>query len=290
MNIRREKLWPNELLYWRLMTTAQIQEYCTNVPEEKRLILVVWGVIESHGAVLPTASDQLTSAVVTDAVAMRLYREKGIQPIILDIFKDIGAPSATWEYPGSLGYASHPVSVIPSIWVQTLRRLFDDGFTNVYLVNGDGGNWQSHWAQLKWLPEINELLAKGMKFEGSNWDQDGRLPGIHGGTLAMAIQKWMADLAPEEIRLSALRHGLLGPDESRLPKEAHDNSEFEKPPLVHTYWARHPKQKYRLGMLDFNPKWYKELLSGKSDPTLESEIEYLIGTVYERVLAMMDSK
>src|SRR3989344_1915496 len=87
-----------ELLYWQRLSSTELSAYLLKTPEEKRLVLIVWGVIESHGPYLAMASDSHLAALAADKVASRLFKEHGIQPVIFDGWKDVGSLSATRSF------------------------------------------------------------------------------------------------------------------------------------------------------------------------------------------------
>ena len=97
MVITPEKLWPPEILYWSRMGSKDFSEFIKETPVNKRLVLIVWGVLEAHGPRLPVATDSHLASIAADQIAIRLIREHTIQPIIFNSFIDVGSPSATWE-------------------------------------------------------------------------------------------------------------------------------------------------------------------------------------------------
>lgn len=183
LKITPENLWPNWLLYWTRMSSKDISDYVASTPKEKRLVLIVWGTIESHGPLMPVANDSHLAALAADEVARQLHEQHGVTPIIFDGFINVGSPSATWEFPGAIGYTASPIPTIQTIWEQTLRRMVREGFRKFFVVNGDGGNWLNHWPQLKWDSEVIRDLVKNdhVILWGSNWDQEGGEPYVHAG-------------------------------------------------------------------------------------------------------------
>lgn len=277
MNI--DTVWPKDLLYWRRMGSKDISDYVANTPPEKRLILIVWGVLESHGPSLGVGSDSMLSALAADEVARRLY-EEGIQPIVFDGWKDVGSRSATWKFPGAVGFHSS-IPVIREIWEQTLTRMFEEGFTKFFLVNGDGGNWMNHWYGLKWdSPVIRSLTEKGMQLEGGNWDQEGGAPYMHGGTHEHALTTWACKHAPEHIQLSAIRHGLKAPDEAVLATlDGVDYRFLEDEPFRATDWSAYKDQPHLRSVTEFSLQQYKELATGPIEGDFDAKIEHLLKKV-----------
>lgn len=256
-----QQVWPESLLYFRQMSSSAISSYVNDVPAEQQLMLFVWGVVEAYGK-QPLGADTMMAAVTTDRVALRLREQHGLQPIVFDIFKDIGCPSATWDFPGSIGFTASPVPILLAIWEQTIARLLYDGFRRFYVVNGDGGNKLSHWGSLMWHPPIRERVRdlKGI-FDGSGWDEDLGVPGYHGGTLPMALMKWMIEFAPDDVRFSALRHGLKAPpDDALVELDGLDMTFIEQPPHVFHYWSEHPEQQKLRAIEEFDLTQYKAWL------------------------------
>ena len=287
-----EKLWPPELLYWRRMGSKEITDYVESTPIDKRLILVVWGVLESHGPHLPVANDSHMASIAADKVAHALVHEHNIQPIIFNGFMDVGSPSATWEFPGAIGYSSHPVPVIQEIWEQTLVRMEREGFKKFFVVNGDGGNWLNHWPRLKWDSGVIRGLNKhnGLILEGANWDQEGGKPFLHGADLEHAFIKWACDFAPEFERMSALRHGFKPSPEETLEKLNGAKLGFlEDEPYRLTDWSQYEGQDTLLGVVEFSLKRYKDLLynpngSPRAEGGIQADFGAKIAKLMEKVL------
>lgn len=259
MNI--DTVWPKELLYWRRMSSTELSGYLNRAQPAQRLVLIVWGVLESHGPHLPLASDSHLAALAADKVAYRLLKENQVQPIIFDGWKDVGSLSATRNFPGAIGFHSS-TPVIREIWEQTLTRMVREGFRKFFLVNGDGGNWMNHWYGLKWdSPVIAKLMDDGVRFEGANWDQEGGEPYMHGGHHEHALTTWACKYAPEFERLSAIRHGLKAPDENALRDiDGADQKYLEDIPHRERDWSTYPKQDRLRSVTEFSFAKYRELL------------------------------
>lgn len=260
LRLTDELLWPSYLRYWRNLTPIEIHE----AARASQPILVVWGVLESHGPYLPVANDSHMASLAADEIAYRLSHDHGIHPIIFNSFIDIGSPSATWEFPGAVAYASHPVPVIQEIWEQTLSRLVEkEGFRKIFLVNGDGGNWMNHWARLQWDSHVIRKLRRenGLVFAGSNWDQEGGTPFMHAGTHEHAFLRWACDFAPDRIRASARRHGIRPAPEATLRKlDGVTMHYLEEEAYRFTDWSQYPGQDERLGVVEFDWTLYRNLL------------------------------
>lgn len=290
-----DKFWPKELLYWRRMSSADISAYLDRTPLEERLVLIVWGVLESHGPFIPLASDSHLAALAADKVASRLNREHGIQPIIFDGWKDLGSRSATWNFPGAIAVHSSGMPVIREMWEQTLARMVKDGFHKFFLVNGDGGNWMNHWYGLKWDSSvIRSLEEDGARLEGANWDQEGGEPYMHGGHHEHALTTWACKYAPEFERLSAIRHGLNAPDESLLKELGTAKHKYlEDVPHRERDWSSYPDQQKLLAITEFSYNKYRSLLYDKGSTPLKKggiQTDFNEKTSYllKRVLQMFE--
>ena len=259
MNI--DTVWPRELLYWHRMSSTQLSRYVDTTQPGQRVVIFVWGVLESHGPHLPLASDTHLASIAADTVAERLRTEHGVQPIIFDGWKNVGSLSATRNFPGAIGFHSS-VPVIRELWEQTLTRMVREGFRKFFLVNGDGGNWMNHWYGLKWdSPVINQLTSEGVKFEGTNWDQEGGEPYLHGGHHEHALTTWACRYAPEFVRFSAIRHGLVAPDEETLKNIDGANQKYlEDVPHRERDWSTYPGQDRLRSVTEFSYAKYRELL------------------------------
>lgn len=228
MEIKIDRLWPKELLYWRRMGSREISDYLAKTPKEKRLILITWGVLEAHGPWLPVANDSMMAQVATDKVAYKLYRKHKIQPIIFNSFADIGSYSATRDFPGAVAIegwqeysqSQKSKSKILTIWEAVISRLKKEGFSRFFLVNGDGGNWYNYWERSwdKSFKSMKDHLTRKnkIKLDGANWDQEGGYPWEHGGHHEHAFINWLCQQAPELERLSAIRAGLKSVSEKFL--------------------------------------------------------------------------
>lgn len=260
LHLTDDLFWPPHLRYWRDLTPLEIRE----AAGDDTPLLVVWGVLESHGPYLPVANDSHMASLAADEVAYRLVKEQNSTPIIFNSFIDIGSPSATWEFPGAVAFTSQPVPVIQEMWEQTLVRLVEkEGFRKIFLVNGDGGNWMNHWARLQWDSEVVRRLRKeyGLVFTGSNWDQDGGDPFLHGGTHEHAFVRWAYDFAPDRIRASARRHGIRPAPEKKLRKlNGTKMSYLEEEAYRFTDWNQYPGQDKLLGVVEFDWGLYRNLL------------------------------
>jgi creatinine amidohydrolase/Fe(II)-dependent formamide hydrolase-like protein len=286
-DMNTESIWPEHLLYWRRMSSTELSAHVEKTPPEKRLALIVWGVLESHGPFLPVASDSMLAALAADEVAHRLSEERGVQPIIFDGWKDVGSRSATWNFPGAIAFHSSGVPLIREMWEQTLERMFSEGFSKFFLVNGDGGNWMNHWYGLKWdSKRIRELVEEcDVELEGQNWDQEGGAPYLHGGSHEHALTTWACRYAPERIRLSAARHGLKAPDESRLHEiDGLDQALLEDVPHRERDWSTYPEQDKRRSVTRFSLKEYKQLLeSGDIAKDFEAKVSSLLARVVDMI-------
>ncbi len=273
-----DTIYPRNLLYWDRMSSAEISDYLVRVPAEKRLILIVWGVIESHGPALGLGSDSMLAGLAADEAARRLYEEKGLEPIIFDAWKNVGSLSATRNFPGAIGFHSS-VPVIREIWEQTLSRMFKEGFSKFFLVNGDGGNWMNHWYGLKWdSPVIDALLKQGMQLEGGNWDQEGGAPYLHGGHHEHALTTWACYHAPEHIRLSAIRNRLRAPDTEILKKIDGANYAYLEDVSHREHdWSTYPDQDRLRSVTEFSLAEYQKLLdSGDIGKDFDAKIACLM--------------
>ncbi len=295
--ITPEKLWPKELLYWRRMSSKHISDYKNNTPKEKRLLLYVWGTIESHGPVNAVANDTFLAAIAADKVAKILYEQHGIQPIIVDTFKDVGTPSATWEFPGALGYES----LLKQLWEQTLARTVEkEGFKRHFIVNGDGGNWLNVWSRLKWESGYIRKLIHENKIilDGSNWDQEEGEPYVHAGVYDHALIVWACNYAPEFERLSALRHGFRAATMDEIQQaniDGVDMAHLEDEPYRTSDWSQYPGQDKYLSVTEFTLKKYKEVLynpdgTARTKGGVQADYEAKIDNLMERILAVMKAK
>lgn len=294
-----EKLWPREILYWRRMTSSEISKYVREVPPKSRLVLIVWGILESHGPLLPTAHDSHFAALAADKVALELYEKHGIQPIIFDGWKDVGTRSATWEFPGSIGFHSSHVPVMLEIFEQTIERMVREGFTNIFVVNGDGGNWMNLAYTLFWNSDVIRRLKKDhkLKLDGENWDyyadkEKGSVIYLHGGVHSHALGTWACRFAPEFERLSALRHGLRAPDESKLASIENDQGFLEDIPHRQNDWSAYSGQDLKRSITEFKYDKYMELLYDKNGVPLAeggigADFDVKIAHLVERVRGMM---
>lgn len=289
------QLWPTQLLYWRRMSSTAISEYLAETPVEKRLVIIVWGVLESHGPFLPLASDSHLAALAADALALRLQQEHGVRPIIFDGWKDVGSWSATRNFPGAIAFDSSKMPFIRHLWEQTLTRMAKEGFTRFFLVNGDGGNWMNHWYGIRWdSPAIDALIREhNLRLEGANWDQEGGAPYLHGGSHEHALTTWACKYAPSAIRLSALRHGLSAPGESWLHEIDGPNQAFlEDVPHRERDWSTYEGQDTRRSVTRFSLDEYRTLIYAEDGTPLEdapigrdfaAKIEYLTRRAAELV-------
>ena len=264
MEITPDTLWPKELLYWRRMSSKDISDYVENTPKKKQLVLIVWGVLEAHGPYLPVASDSIMSSIAADEVARRLQKEHGIQPIIFNSWMDVGSRSATWEFPGSIGFHSD-TPVIREMWNQTLARMTHWGLKKFFVVNGDGGNWMNHWYGLQWDSDVIRKLVQeeGVTLRGSNWDAEGGSEYLHAGARSHALAKWVAEFAPEAVRLSALRHGIKVPKDADVKTIENDQPFLEDIPYRETDWSTYPGQKRLRSVTKLS---YKEYLAALYNP------------------------
>jgi hypothetical protein len=280
------------------MTSSEISKHVREVPEKNRIVLIVWGILESHGPLLPTAHDSHFAALAADKVALELYEKHGTQPIIFDGWKDVGTRSATWEFPGSIGFHSSRVPVMLEIFEQTIERMVREGFTNIFIVNGDGGNWMNLAYTLFWNSDVIRHLKKekGLKLDGDNWDQYMK-PGesaayLHGGVHSHALATWACRHAPEFERFSALRHGLRAPDESKLASIENDQGFLEDIPHRQNDWSTYPGQDLKRSVTEFKYDQYMKLLYDlKGVPLAEggigADFNAKIGNLAERVRRMM---
>ena len=274
-----DTVYPKNLLYWDRMSSTEISAYLTRVPEEKRLILIVWGVIESHGPALGLGSDSMLAGLAADEVAQRLREEKGLEPIIFDVWKNVGSLSATRHFPGAIGFNSSTVPFIRQLWEQTLARLSKEGFSKFFVVNGDGGNWMNHWHGLKWdSPAIDELLQQGMKLDGGNWDQEGGAPYLHGDHHKHALTTWACYSAPEHIRLSAIRNRLRPPSAEVLQTlDGAEHAYLEDVPHRERDWSTYPEQDRLRSVTQFSLAEYERLLtSGDIGKDFDAKITCLM--------------
>lgn len=276
------------------MSSTEISEYIKRTRPKKRLVLIPWGIIESHGPLLPTAHDSHFAALAADMLALELIDSGHPQPIILDIWKDVGTRSATWGFPGSIGYHSSHNPVMLEIIEQTLERLVHDGFTNVFIVNGDGGNWMNLAYTLFWNSDVVKRLKiqYGLKLDGDNWDQfvkEGESAAyLHGGNHSHALATWACTLAPEDVRMSALRHGMRAPDESKMLSIENDQGFLEDVPHRQQDWSTYPGQSEKRSVTAFNYQQYRDLLYNADGTPLKrggiatdfkAKINYLVGRV-----------
>lgn len=274
------------------MTSHSLQAYFTATTADQRVIIFPWGVIEAYGQE-PLGSDTMFVAVMADKLVERL-QTLSYQPIIFDMFKDIGAPSATYDFSGSIGISSTTVPVIPQLWKQSLLQLGsvrNGAFKQFILLNGDGGNDRTHWASLSWDPEIRlSLQASGGVFDCFCWDKDAQGHQVfHGGTLLLALAKWMCDFAPRDVRMSAARHGLWAPPDEQLECfDGVDMKFIENPPAVDHYWSEHPQQRELLAMQEFDfPKYRAWLYDDDSDTPRTSGG---IGQLFENIIESLTNR
>ena len=288
--MEKEKLWPSWLLYWRRMGSRDISDYLERTPPEKRLILIVWGVLEAHGPWLSVAADSMMAEVAANKLAYRLYHEKGIQPIIFDSFKDIGSYSATRGFPGAVAIegwleyqpGKEKKSPILQIWRETLSRLQKEGFNKFFLVNGDGGNWMNY-VHRDWDAGFHSALEKlakelNVQFDGANWDQEGGEPWKHGGHHEHAWFNWLlTGKAPEFDRSAALRAGIEAVSEDNL--RTIDGTSFEHledSERRRSNWAEIPEQKKLRGITHFSFAEYGRLKNGEIEKDVEDKIDQLM--------------
>lgn len=302
--ITPETLWHRELLYWRRMGSKDIADYLAKTSQGQRLVLVPWGVLEAHGPWLPTAQDSMMAHVVADVVALRLYRGRGVQPIIFDSFQDIGSYSATRGFVGAVAlegwqeYQPGEPSPILSMWEQLVQRLMREGFGRCFIVNGDGGNWMNYFDRSLFqvgFESITDLLQQkyGVVFQAMNWDQEG-VSWPHGSHFAHACVKWVCDYAPDFIRLAALRAGLTPAPEQELHRlEGEHFAGLTAAERRNLSWADDPRQKDLHGVNKFYlTEYYKLLYEGDGTTPLKeggiaADFEAKVGYVMQVVLEMM---
>lgn len=304
-NVNTEIIWPKELLYWRRMGSKEISDYLANTPQNKRLVLITWGVLEAHGPWLPVANDSMMAQVATDKVAQRLNKEHTAQPIIFNSFIDIGSYSATRGFPGAVAiegweeYKSGNPSPVLHIWEQVIKRLKQEGFDKFFLVNGDGGNWMNYMER-PWeegFRAIKEDIKEkyGVMFDGANWDQEGGYAWKHAGHHEHAFINWLCLYAPEFERLAAIRAGLKPVSEEFL--RTIDGATFghlEDEERRRSNWAEIPGQRKLRGVTEFSFAEYKKLLYENDGIILRQEggiaqdFEAKIGKLMEKVLKISD--
>jgi creatinine amidohydrolase/Fe(II)-dependent formamide hydrolase-like protein len=297
MNITTEKVWPKELLYWRRMSSKDISDYLKKTPKSKRLVLLVWGVLESHGPYMPVANDSHLASLAADKVAITLLKKHGIQPIIFNSWMDLGSRSATWEFPGAIGVHSSTVPVIRTMFEQTIERMVEEGFTKFFVVNGDGGNWMNHWFGIQWDSKVIRDLRKKHKIllRGSNWDQEGGVPYLHAGVYDHALITWACKYAPEFERMSAIRHGMRAPNDKDLRSIENDQAFLEDDPYRETDWSQYPGQKNMLSVTKFVYTEYMAALYNKDgSPRIEggakADFDAKIENLMKKVLAVAKAK
>jgi creatinine amidohydrolase/Fe(II)-dependent formamide hydrolase-like protein len=297
MEITAEKVWPKELLYWRRMSSQDISDYLTKTPPEKRLVLLVWGVLESHGPFMPVANDSHLASLAADKVAQILMEQHGIQPIIFNSWMDIGSRSATWEFPGAIGMHSSHVPVIREMFEQTIERMVLEGFTRFFVVNGDGGNWMNHWFGIQWDSKVIRHLRDqhGIMLRGSNWDQEGGSAYLHAGVYDHALITWACKYAPEFERLSAIRHGLRAPNDGDLRSIENDQAFLEDDPYRETDWSQYPGQDRLRSVTEFVYQEYLDALYNPDGTPLteggaKADFEAKIGNLMKKVLDTFPKK
>lgn len=290
MHITAETLWPSWLRYWRRMTSQEFTDYHGTVPPEKQIVLIVWGVIESHGPFLPVANDSHLASLAADEVARRLHGS-GYAPIIFNSWMDVGSRSATWNFPGAIGMHSSHVPVIRSLFEQTIERMVREGFRRFFVVNGDGGNWMNHWYGIQWDSSVIRSLREthGIVLEGSNWDQEGGSAYLHAGVYDHALITWACRFAPEDIRLSALRHGLRAPNDADLRSIENDQPFLEDVPHRERDWSQYPGQDRLRSVTKFVFQEYLDALyNADGSPRIEggagADFEAKLATLMNRVL------
>lgn len=296
-----DKIWPEELLYWRRLGSREISDYLENTQPKNRLILVTWGVLEAHGPWLPVANDSMMAQVATDKVALRLYNEHGIQPIIFNSFADIGSYSATRDFPGAVAIEDYRQyqpgnSRIQDLWESVVGRLEREGFRNFFLINGDGGNWQNYiedWPVEAGLPSLFDQINNkfGVKLDGSNWDQEGGNPWRHADHYEHAFINWLCWYAPEFERFAAIRAGLKPVSEDNLKiidGASLGNLDEQR---RKSNWAQYPGQDKLRAVTEFSFAKYQRVLyeddgvtprkEGGIADDFEAKIEKLMGRVVE---------
>jgi len=266
-----QKLWPPELLYWRRMGSREISDYVQNTEPDKRLVLITWGVLEAHGPWLPVASDSMMAEVATNKVADIFRREHGVNPIVVDGFKDIGSYSATRDLPGAIAiegweqYTSGQYSPILHMWEEFVARLKREGFNKFFLVNGDGGNWMNY-VERPWESGFRSMLEDirdkhGVLLDGANWDQEGGEPWKHAGHHEHALVNWLCWFAPEFERLAAMRAGMKPVSEENLQTiDGAGFGDLESEVRRRSNWADFPEQLKLRGVTEFFFAKYKALL------------------------------
>lgn len=266
-----DQIWPEDLLYFRRMGSREISEYVDAVPENERLILITWGVLEAHGPWLPVANDTIMAQVATDVVARRLQEEQDIQPIIVNSFADVGSYSATRDFPGAVAvekwqeYEDGKNSPMLHTWESFIERLQQEGFPRFFLVNGDGGNWMNYWERpwedgfqgiKKTLEEKYEVIL-----DGANWDQDGGYPWKHAGHHEHAFMNWLCWYAPDFEKAAAIRAGLKAVDEEKLKTiDGTDFGDIEDEERRRENWSENPAQSELRAVTEFSFDEYKKLL------------------------------
>jgi len=302
-NVELKKLWPDWLLYWRRMGSREISEYLEKTTRHKRLILIVWGVLEAHGPWLPVASDSMMAQIAADKVASVLTKKHDIQPIIFNGFLDIGSYSATRDFPGAVAiegwqeYKEGKYSPIVYIWEQVIARLKKEGFDKFFLINGDGGNWMNYlerpWER-SFIGIKNYIKEKyKVNIDGANWDQEGGYAWKHAGHHEHAFINWLCKVAPEFERLSELRAGLKAISEQDL--KTIDGAKFghlEDEERRRSNWADFPDQKELRAVTEFSFKEYKKLLYDKTGKPLKKggiaeDFEEKISHLMKKVLPLI---
>jgi creatinine amidohydrolase/Fe(II)-dependent formamide hydrolase-like protein len=278
------------------MSSQDISDYVEKTPKEKQLVLIVWGVLESHGPYLPVASDSLMSSLATDTVAMRLYKEHGIQPIIFNSWMDIGSRSATWEFPGSIGFHSD-TPVIREMWNQTLERMVHWGFRKFYVVNGDGGNWMNHWYGLQWDSDVIRKLVKehDIILRGSNWDAEGGSEYLHAGARSHALCKWACEFSPEFVRLATIRHGLRSPRDEDVKLIENDQPFLEAEPYREMDWSKFPGQNRLRSVTKLVYSEYLDALyntdgTPRTSGGVTNDFEGMTGALMKKVLTAIETQ
>lgn len=304
-NVNTKIIWPKELLYWRRMGSREISDYLASTPENKRLVLISWGVLEAHGPWLPVANDSMMAQVATDKVSLKLYNEHAIQPIIFSSFIDIGSYSATRGFPGAVAiedweeYKPGNPSPVLHIWEEVIKRLKQEGFERFFLVNGDGGNWMNYMERpwQRGFRAMKEDIEKkyDILFDGTNWDQEGGYAWKHAGHYEHAFVNWLCNFAPKFERLAAIRAGLKPVSEEFL--KTIDGTTFghlEDEERRRSNWAEFPWQKELRGVTEFSFEEYKRLLykddgiTPRQEGGIAKDFEAKIEKLMEKVVNFLD--
>ena len=172
----------------RQMDLITWTEFAEWVPQKIQTVLMPIGSIEAHG-VLPSGSDAIAPTAMAEAIAERL--DAMIAPTL-----SYGVTPGLQAYPGA-------VSVTPASFeaflAEVLKELARNGFKNIIVLNGHGGNTQSaHKVAREVSPatQTRILVVNWWSLAAEQTMEVFQEPGGHAGSNETA---YMQAIVPEHI-------------------------------------------------------------------------------------------